>query len=281
MISSKPSKKTGPVLSDEKYVHGYTGREAVRLHDQAGTLVALLHHDTRYPPGSAVLEAGCGVGAQTIILSRNSPGASITSIDISPDSIAQADGLLRRAGVVNVTLAVGDVFDLPYGDASFDHVFACFLLEHLDRPGAALEHLKRVLREGGSITVIEGDHGSAFFHPDSEKAKLAIMCLIDSQSALGGDALIGRRLYPLLEEAGFRDVSVSPRMVYVDSSRPELVEGFTRNTFTAMVEGARDKAIELGLASPEDLDEGIRDLYRTAEHDGVFCYTFFKGTARK
>ena len=38
-------------------------------------------------------------------------------------------------------------------------------------------------------------------------------------------------------QAGYRDVRVSPRMVYVDASRPDLVDGFTRKTFTAMVEG--------------------------------------------
>jgi len=70
-------------------------------------------------------------------------------------------------------------------------------------------------------------------------------------------------------------------MVYVDLSRPELVDGFTRNTFTAMIEGVRDAAIEAELIEPERFDTGIRDLYRTAEPDGVFCYTFFKGIGRK
>ncbi len=46
------------------YVHGYDTRENVRLQDQASALVELLHHDTFYPAGSRVLEAGCGVGAQ-------------------------------------------------------------------------------------------------------------------------------------------------------------------------------------------------------------------------
>src|SRR5208283_4022841 len=67
-----------------EYVHGYSEREAERLSDQARTLTSLLHHDIRYPDGSRVLEAGCGTGAQTVILARNSPGAEITSIDISP-----------------------------------------------------------------------------------------------------------------------------------------------------------------------------------------------------
>jgi SAM-dependent methyltransferase len=260
----------------EKYVHGYTEREAERLHDQAATLADLLHHDTRYAEGSTVLEAGCGVGAQTVILATNSPGTRITSVDISPESIAQADRLLGTRGITNVSLRVADIFDLPFEDGEFDHVFVCFLLEHLTDPEGALERLKRVLRPGGSVTVIEGDHGSAFFNPPSESADRAIGCLVESQARLGGDSLIGRRLYPLLVEAGLKDVLVSPRMVYADASRPEMVEGFTRNTFTAMVEGARERALELGLASAAEFDRGVADLYRTAEEDGVFCYTFFK-----
>lgn len=152
------------------YVHGYDAREGDRLRDQAGTLADLLHHDTVYPAGSAVLEAGCGVGAQTVELARRSPDARFTSID--------------------------------------------------------------------------------------------------------------RRLYPLVVEAGFGDVAVSPRNVYVDASRPALVDGFTRRTFTAMVAGARDAAVEAGLIAAERFDAGLRDLERTTEPDGVFTYTFFKAVAR-
>ena len=56
---------------NKAYVHGYDPRESRRLQDQASTLVQLLHSDTSYPAGSLVLEAGCGVGAQTLTLSRN------------------------------------------------------------------------------------------------------------------------------------------------------------------------------------------------------------------
>jgi len=100
---------------------------------------------------------------------------------------------------------------------------------------------------------------------------------VDLQHKAGGDSLIGRQVYPLLVEAGFHDVRVSPRMVYVDSSRPELVDGFTLKTFTAMVEGVRRPAIAAGLIDPERFDVGVRDLRRTAEADGTFAYTFFKG----
>ena len=264
-----------------EYVHGYDARASERLHDQAATLVELLHHDTAYPAGSSVLEAGCGVGAQTVTLAQRSPGALFTSIDVSADSLVQARTGTERAGITNVEFLQADVFELPFAPASFDHVFVCFLLEHLARPVEALARLRDLLRPGGTITVIEGDHGSAYFHPDSEAAQEAIRCQVELQRSAGGDANIGRRVYPLLTEAGFDDVRVSARQVYADASRPELVAGFTRKTFTAMIEGTRAAAIAADLIEPGRFDQGIAALYRTSEQDGVFCYTFFKGVATR
>ena len=263
------------------YVHGYRQREHERLQDQAGTLVDLLHSDTAYPRGSRVLEAGCGVGAQTVTLARRSPEARFTSVDVSADSIAEARRRIEGAGLTNVEFRQADIFDLPFEAGSFDHVFVCFVLEHLARPVEALAALDGLLAPGGTITVIEGDHGSAYFHPDSAAAHAAIQCQIELQGRAGGNALIGRQLYPLMASAGFDAVRVSPRMVYVDSSRPELVDGFTRRTFTAMIEGVRDPAIAAGLIEPARFDAGVRDLHRTTEADGVFCYTFFKGVGDK
>jgi len=156
------------------YVHGYDDREVTRLQDQAGTLVDLLHADTAYPPGAIVLEAGCGVGAQTVTLARRSPDARFTSVDVSAASLAEAERRVAEAGLRNVTFRQADIFELPFAAASFDHVFVCFVLEHLARPVDALAALKRLLRPGGTITVIEGDHGSAYFHPDSAAAHDAI-----------------------------------------------------------------------------------------------------------
>ena len=265
----------------EPYVHGYDPRENERLHDQAGTLVDLLHSDTSYPSGSLVLEVGCGVGAQTITLAQRSPGARFTSVDVSADSVEKAKRATDAAGLANVKFEQADIFALPFAPASFDHVFVCFVLEHLSRPVEALAILNRLLRPGGTMTVIEGDHGSTYFHPDSNAAHMAIQCQVKLQRLAGGNALIGRQLYPLMIKAGLEAVRVAPRMVYVDSSRPDLVDGFTRKTFTAMIEGVRESALEAGITDAEAFDAGVRDLHRTAEADGVFCYTFFKGVGEK
>ena len=268
----------------ERYVHGYHADENLRLEDQANTLVELLHGDTHYPPGSRILEAGCGVGAQTLALAAYSPEALITSIDVSADSLAEAAKRASAAALHTVTFTRADVFTLPHSDGdltegSFDSVFVCFLLEHLSRPLEALTRLRSMLRPGGTLTVIEGDHGSTYFHPDSDAARDAIECQVRLQGNAGGNALIGRRLYPLLSDAGYQDITVSPRLVYVDATRPDLVDGFIRKTFTAMIEGVRESAIAAGMTDSERFDAGIRDLHRTTEPDGVFCYTFFKAMA--
>jgi SAM-dependent methyltransferase len=266
---------------DTAYVHGYDTRETERLADQAQTLVELLHADTSYPPGSIVLEAGCGIGAQTLTLASRSPDATFVSVDISATSVAEAERRVRAAGLANVRFRQADIFALPFEQATFDHVFVCFTLEHLAEPVDALRALLRLLKPGGTLTAVEGDHGSAFFSPDSSNARDAIAAQIELQRSAGGDALIGRRLYPLLTEAGLHDVTVSPRVVYVDARRPDLADGFTRKTFTAMIEGIRESALARGIIDPDTFDAGIRDLHRTEEADGVFCYSFFKAIGRK
>jgi len=94
-------------MSNDGYVHGYDPREYLRLQDQASTLADLLHSDTFFPAGSRVLEAGCGVGAQTVSLAAKSPGASITSIDISAESVVKARQRVETAGFSNVYSAGG------------------------------------------------------------------------------------------------------------------------------------------------------------------------------
>src|SRR5258706_4321266 len=108
-----------------EYVHGYSTRESIRLVDQATTLTELLHIDTVYPGGSTILEVGCGVGAQTVILAKNSPEAHFTSIDISRISLQAAAKVIAGEKLANVTLQNADIFALPFPAESFDHIFVC------------------------------------------------------------------------------------------------------------------------------------------------------------
>jgi ubiquinone/menaquinone biosynthesis C-methylase UbiE len=268
-------------MGNNKYVHGYSGREALRLNDQADTLENIIHNDTFFPQNSLVLEAGCGVGAQTKIIAPKNPGSKFISVDLSNESVLQAKKLIESLNIKNVEFRQADIYNLPFDENTFDNVIICFVLEHLNSPQAALREVMRVLKPGGEIMAIEGDHGSTFFYPESKEAYQAINCQILLQKQNGGNSNIGRELYPLLKSAGFSKVAVSPRMVYVDANKPNLVEGFTKNTFTAMIEGVRESAVQGKLIEASVFDKGIKDLYHTTEPGGIFCYTFFKGFGLK
>ena len=263
------------------YIHGYSQEESVRLNDQANTMAELLHWDSDWPAGSLILEAGCGTGAQTRIIAQQNPACRFVSVDRSAQSLAKAKVGVEAHQLDNVAFEQADILRLPYPANHFDHIFVCFVLEHLADPAEALRKLNRVLRPGGTFTVIEGDHGSTYFHPDSAAARRAVRAQVTLQQQQGGNANIGRTLYPLLTSAGYTDVRVSPRPVYVDDSKPELLEGFIKNTFTAMIKGVSEEVVARNIISQKEMQEGVKALLHTGQGGGTFSYTFFKAVATK
>lgn len=263
------------------YIHGYSQEETTRLNDQANSIAELLHWDSKWKEGSLILETGCGVGAQTKIIAKNNIDSTFVSVDLSIASLEKAEASIKEHDIKNVEFKVADLLNLPFKDNHFDHIFVCFVLEHISQPKEAIQELKRVLKPGGTLMIIEGDHGSAYFYPDSLSAQKVIQAQVTLQEQKGGNANIGRALYPLLFDSGFKNINISPRQVYVDDSKPELLDGFIKNTFTAMVKGIAEEALAKKIISKEEMNRGINDLYKTAKGGGTFCYTFFKGIAIK
>ena len=102
------------------------------------------------------LDFGCGEGYNTRIAARN--GAKMAAIDISKRFIASAEEMEKQEPL-GIKYQVASAIDLPFPNNYFDHIFICFVLEHLKNPLGALINLKQKLKNGGSITVIEGDTG--------------------------------------------------------------------------------------------------------------------------
>jgi len=264
------------------YVHGYGDREVQRLNEQSLILEELLHSGTSYLPGDRVLEVGCGVGAQTAILARRNPGINLTSIDISESYVEQARRTINEQGYKMVTIKQDDIYNHHLEAGSFDHIFVCFLLEHLGDPPLALEIMKNLLRKGGTLTIIEGDHGSGFWTPVSEPSRQAWKGLITSQQKLGHDPNIGRRLFPLLQATGMSVEDVSPRAVYADQSKPVLLNGVVNQIIVPMVYSAEEHVLSDGLIDPEIWKQGLMDISMVASHkEGTFFYTWFKGICIK
>jgi SAM-dependent methyltransferase len=264
------------------YVHGYSERETQRLYEQAEILEEILHTGTQFPAGAKVLESGCGVGAQTRLLVKRSPDAVFTCIDISEKSLASAQRLKEQGGFENVTFQKANIHTLDFADETFDHIFVCFVLEHLENPVDALTELKRVLKPAGTITVIEGDHGSCFWHPETQESVEAWNGLITAQRAQGHDPNIGRRLTPLLTEAGFELQTCEPAWLYADRLKPELRDGMVNHIIVPMVQSAETQILEDNLVLNDIYTKGIADLSRVDKiEEGTFFYTWFKAVAKK
>jgi ubiquinone/menaquinone biosynthesis C-methylase UbiE len=252
------------------------------LLDQSRILENLLHEGTTFRKDEVVLEAGCGVGAQTKILAQRNPETHFTSIDISEQSLYQVKTMIDRENLSNITLKNDNIMLLSFPDASFDHIFVCFVLEHLDDPLKALQELKRVLKAGGSMTVIEGDHGSCFWTPQTKEARQVWNALIRAQSDLGHDSLIGRRLFPLLKKSELRIEEVSPRYVYADWSNPELLDGVVNRIIVPMVQSSENQILRKGILKKNIWEKGLNELSEVGTTpEGTFFYTWFKAIAYK
>lgn len=264
------------------YVHGYNDRETQRLLEQSLILEELLHGGTSYASGSRVLEVGCGVGAQTRILLRRNPGIKLTSIDISDHSLQKARSGLEAEGLKGVEFIKADIMQRPFENSSFDHIFVCFVLEHLSEAVEALTIMKDLLVPGGSLTLIEGDHGTGIWTPETRESREAWEGLVVSQRQLGHDPHIGRRLFPLLEEAGLGRINVEPRPIYADRSDPVLLDGVVNKIMHPMVYSAEEYVLEKALVDAETWEKGLADIAGLAEHQqGAIFYSWFKARAKR
>ncbi|HEX2517444.1 MAG TPA: methyltransferase domain-containing protein [Chloroflexota bacterium] len=176
----------------------------------------------RLRPGMRVLDAGCGPGTITVGLARAVAPAEVVGIDAEPGVLARARELAAAQAVGNVTFRPADVYALPFPDGDFDAVFAHTLLEHLQRPDAALRELCRVLRPGGGpgagpqaggpggvLGVRDCDWGSAVFWPADDAVARGAALYARVWAHNGGQPDCGRRLPALLREAGLTGVETS------------------------------------------------------------------------
>ncbi len=98
-----------------------------------------------------VLDAATGTGSYAIALAPLV--RDVIAIDSVPEMLEEGR---RLAGELpNVTFIEGSVYDLPVDDATIDIATIARTLHHLDRPGAALDELARILKPGGRLMVID------------------------------------------------------------------------------------------------------------------------------
>jgi demethylmenaquinone methyltransferase/2-methoxy-6-polyprenyl-1,4-benzoquinol methylase len=107
-------------------------------------------------PVDRILDLGCGTGELTRLVARRFPRAEVIGIDFTAAMLSVA---ARRTAVAGrpsrISYGRGTAMRLPFGDATFDVATNAFLARNLLDLGAALAEMRRVLRPGGVLLVLE------------------------------------------------------------------------------------------------------------------------------
>lgn len=151
------------------------------------------------PAAVRCLDVGCGIGETTRLLASVAPNAECIGLEKDAALLAAAR---RQSDEPRVCFQEGDATQLPFGDHSFDFVFARYLMMHLPEPGDAIREMLRVVKKGGTVMLIEPDFSFHATHPPS----WAYERLPELLRALLPDPFVGRKLGHLLREAGAGEI---------------------------------------------------------------------------
>ena len=100
-----------------------------------------------------MLNVGCGTGGFEARVLAGRPEQSLTGVDLSEKMLAAAREKTHRAP--NARFVQADAHDLPFADASFDAVVSASTLHYLAAPAATLGEMRRVVRPGGRVAVLD------------------------------------------------------------------------------------------------------------------------------
>jgi len=130
----------------------HSDEECERLELQA-RLANIEKHLRHLPIAGAhrVLDVGCGSGSMSRLIARSFPEVEVVGVDVREQYLDYARARAREEGLHNLTFERGDVFALPFPDASFDLVWSKYLLQWLREPKTALAEFKRLVKPGGHV----------------------------------------------------------------------------------------------------------------------------------
>ncbi len=189
------------------------------LHQLAGVLAGVADLDEMLRrPGARIADVGCGGGWSSFALARAYPESSVDGWDIDAPSIELARANASEVGLADrVTFTAADASGM--GESSYDAVFAFECIHDLSRPVDVLAAMRRAVRPGGAVVVMDEAVADRFTPPGDDLERLMygfslFVCLPDgmsSQPSAGtGTVMRPDTLRAYAREAGFSDVEIMP-----------------------------------------------------------------------
>lgn len=133
----------------------------------------------KLPPGTSVLDVGCGIGGSSRILAQDYQFA-VTGITISPQQVERARTLTPEG--VSAKFAVDDAMALSFPDASFDVVWSIEAGPHMPDKAVFAKELLRVLKPGGVLVVADWNQRDDRQVPLNFWEKIVMQQLLDQWS---------------------------------------------------------------------------------------------------
>jgi ubiquinone/menaquinone biosynthesis C-methylase UbiE len=116
-------------------------------------------------PGHAVLDIGSGPGLLAAELADGvGREGRVVGLDLSEPMLEMARG--RCADRSQVSFERGDAAKLPFEDARFDAVVSTQVYEYVPDIAGALAEVRRVLRPGGLVAILDTDYDSWVLHTE-------------------------------------------------------------------------------------------------------------------
>jgi ubiquinone/menaquinone biosynthesis C-methylase UbiE len=145
--------------------------------------------------GHRVLDVGCGTGTFATLIKEFHPDVDIVGLDPDPKALARAQRKSERSAI-RIRFDQGLADELPYPEASFDHVFSTFMFHHLlaDKREKTMCEVRRVLAPGGSFHLLD------FTPPEANRLGLLTRYFHSSEQLKDNSA---ERILGLMNQAGF------------------------------------------------------------------------------
>jgi ubiquinone/menaquinone biosynthesis C-methylase UbiE len=265
--------------TDETYTLGY-GEGAM---DWMTSRTAEGHGAFMLPyltPNMHLLDCGCGPGTLTRgFAERVAPGTAI-GIDREASQFAVTAKTAQRDGIGNLEFQTGDIYALPFADATFDVVFGSAILGSVADAEKIVSEMVRVLKPGGWLGLKEFDHGGDIVWPQTPIIARSIALYHRLRAHNGHEPQAGRRLKQFMHAAGCSVESIHALYDQIDGSEQLTAHIERNNRLVAEMLGSQYDA--LGWCTQEELEEDAQAWIEFArDPDAVYLSTWFEAVGRK
>ena len=254
--------------SNQTYIHGAESSEQHRLVRLNSLTNQAFIKFINPQKDNVILEIGSGLGILASEIANTILQGKVYGIELLKPQLQKSPKNISNLHFIN-----GDVHNLPFASNSLDIVYGRYILEHLSQPEFALKEIHNVLKPGGKLFLQENAILTMQFHPACPKFDYAWKKFADLQSNLGGDAMIGIKLYHLLRQNSFVRIEAS--------IAPEIHYG-GKNTFIPWIDNlignldsAKYNLIKLNLLSKSEFEDAIQELNKFKHNQNASMYFYW------